>query len=677
MNPLLAMLAEAGIITPADAVRLTNLLDEDAARAYAERRIAAAFQSGLAQQQGRLVTLLRQYGVGVTDPILNTFWANEAREFYRDVIPVLTGVAEDVALIATVRGGGLDHWQAINEGVINWVEDYYISTGPGALGSIPNLDDTARTIVGNLINQWQRGELEVATTAEGLPALIAAMEDAFGPERGARIAVTEYTRIAAESTRAAAQANPNVTHIRWETGRDEFVCFPAGTMVLTVGGDIPIEQVVPGQMVVTRQGPKRVKATSKREYSGEMVTLVTARGVRLTSTANHPIWSQVEQTWLEAAQFQVGDTVELVDHQPDRVVGVFKFGLGNSDNRPSMPTEVFVFGGVPARWMPISAVHFNGDHLVGNGKVNTVAPNSVFLSKGNVGRRKSLADVGFKQGFTLRPTITSEGTKLPIRVCGLNANTFATGFAFDVSRRAAAFLRAEPLRPSLFVGHDDFTATFTGALNSLVSAFPTANVVSVGNARFDGELFSANAADFRHHFGGVGILIAFEAAIVALSKELNSFKWLATVKAVLRRGVLSLGHAIAGRRAILLARLRWSGFELLATVGARSDFHASPRESDEQPVTTLYHTPSPNAIDVYDIQVEESPEFYANGVLVHNCEICGPLDGVTIRKGGTFPGGLQPPAHVNCRCGLAFESELTMDVPLGVGGAGTWNSQSN
>lgn len=53
-------------------------------------------------------------------------------------------------------------------------------------------------------------------------------------------------------------------------------------------------------------------------------------------------------------------------------------------------------------------------------------------------------------------------------------------------------------------------------------------------------------------------------------------------------------------------------------------------------------------IQVYNLQVEGTPEFYANGVLVHNCPICGPLEGAPEAKFTEegFPNG--PPAHVNC-----------------------------
>lgn len=37
------------------------------------------------------------------------------------------------------------------------------------------------------------------------------------------------------------------------------------------------------------------------------------------------------------------------------------------------------------------------------------------------------------------------------------------------------------------------------------------------------------------------------------------------------------------------------------------------------------------SLRVYDLQVEDRPEFFANGILVHNCELCEPLEGVTLK----------------------------------------------
>jgi len=80
---------------------------------------------------------------------------------------------------------------------------------------------------------------------------------------------------------------------------------------------------------------------------------------------------------------------------------------------------------------------------------------------------------------------------------------------------------------------------------------------------------------------------------------------------------------------------------------------------------------------VYNLEIEDVPEFYANGLLVHNCPICGPLGGLTMTDEGADPAsvdeqiarGVQanlgdkfvhpgtgmvfdPPAHPRCRCAI-------------------------
>ena len=230
MNPILAALVQAGALTPLEANRLDRLLNESAGRVWAEREIASAFARALRLQQGRLQSFLEDEGARLSDPALTEWWRREDRLLYDDVAPSLRYVAGDWAILSAVRSGGLDSWQAVNEGVNNWLETYYLSLDAGDFGSIPNLNATARTQAGNLISAWQRGELEAATAQGGLPQLVAAMEETFGPERATRVAVTEVTRIYAEATRAAAQANPTTTALRWDSVSDSLVCPVCGPL---------------------------------------------------------------------------------------------------------------------------------------------------------------------------------------------------------------------------------------------------------------------------------------------------------------------------------------------------------------------------------------------------------------------------------------------------------------
>lgn len=224
MNPFLRALVAAGLLDQATAERMSRALSPEQAQAYAEQRMAALWSGGLQGQLSRLLDVIRDNDYNLPPQVAEAFWRRENRTLFESVIPGLEDVAQEAAITAAMRGGGASMWTAVNERLISWVDDYYISADAGAFGSIPNLNDTARTIVGNAFNAWQRGELEVAANAEGLPQLIAALEPAFGPERASRIAVTETTRIHAEAELAAALADPDIEYIEWQTGRDEFVC---------------------------------------------------------------------------------------------------------------------------------------------------------------------------------------------------------------------------------------------------------------------------------------------------------------------------------------------------------------------------------------------------------------------------------------------------------------------
>ena len=47
------------------------------------------------------------------------------------------------------------------------------------------------------------------------------------------------------------------------------------------------------------------------------------------------------------------------------------------------------------------------------------------------------------------------------------------------------------------------------------------------------------------------------------------------------------------------------------------------------------------------------------------CKVCAPLDGVGVNMSGFFPGGVKlPPAHPNCRCGVAFVEVAEPVVPM-------------
>ena len=225
MNPLLAALVQAGIITQPEAERINRSLDPDAARAWAEQQLVIAAQSGLTAQQARLVELVQRSNGQLSAATLDAFWAAEDDRLWAAMRPTWEAVANENAVAMAVRLGADDAmWRAVNERMLSWVNDYYVNPDAAAVGSIPNLNLTSRTQFAQVFDQWQRGELEIGTTTEGLPQLIEALQPVFGPVRSEIIGVTETTRVIVESQRAASEADEFITHYRFLSAADELVC---------------------------------------------------------------------------------------------------------------------------------------------------------------------------------------------------------------------------------------------------------------------------------------------------------------------------------------------------------------------------------------------------------------------------------------------------------------------
>jgi hypothetical protein len=172
MNPLLAALVAAGIITQDDAERINRQLDPEAARAWAEQQLAVAMQAGLSDQQARLIDAVRRNGGTLSAAQLDAFWAAEDDRLWEVLRPTWEQVAAEHAIGAAITmGQGESMWATINQQVLSWANTYYTSPSPSFVGSVPNLDQTSREQVAEAFGRWNRGELNDGRQG-GLPALV-------------------------------------------------------------------------------------------------------------------------------------------------------------------------------------------------------------------------------------------------------------------------------------------------------------------------------------------------------------------------------------------------------------------------------------------------------------------------------------------------------------------------
>jgi|GEM_PF-3399038 len=442
--------------------------------------------------------------------------------------------------------------------------------------------------------------------------------------------------------------------VEWSTAGDDRVCFPAFTMVTTLDGDIPIQAVRPGMMVLTRKGYKRVTAATKRDYSGKMVSIAAWKH-HVTATSDHPFWDRVKQGWIPADALSVGDTLESFKDEGVKIDSVFDFRLSYSHNSPPIAGEVgifsCVFGWVP---VPVVTVDFEGYPWGLQEKVNRVSTKGSFLDIFNAEVIKRKSHITLYRCFRSGTSIARQAAKPLVCLGRASAKAFPTSVALNVVRRSSAFLGAMlPVKSTRNVGAFVPKASaaclarapFAGHMLPL--ARDRAVVVSVLNTLVDGEVGATadtSLGDDDLLPAGVVAFPAAELASVSFTPvDKLSACWASTVSAIF--SALKVARSRAKYIcAAVFERLRVSGERLVAYAASKLKWHGRPLLSD---ITVLYHRLARKAIAVYDIQVEDEPEFFANGLLVHNCTLCKPLDGivVTLKEArGKIP------RHPNCRC---------------------------
>ncbi len=222
MPPLLLAAIQAGILTQADAEIVARRLDPALARLWAEQKLEQSFGAALSAQQSRLLELLRAADFAPSAAQLNAFWDRETELLWQAVQTDVLDITIERGALAAVAAD--QTWELVNQSVIDWAEDYYINADLDLVGSIPNLNLTARTQFQKVFVKWQRGELENVVAEGGLPQLIDALQTTFGPARASRIAITETSRLFTESLRMAEKNNEDTVAFRFFTANDEIVC---------------------------------------------------------------------------------------------------------------------------------------------------------------------------------------------------------------------------------------------------------------------------------------------------------------------------------------------------------------------------------------------------------------------------------------------------------------------
>lgn len=436
----------------------------------------------------------------------------------------------------------------------------------------------------------------------------------LGPTRAEPLIVTETTRASAGGAKWAVEdAGMESPEDLWITAEDQSVCFPAGTLIAGESGDIPIEGVRVGSRVWTRFGLRTVLALSARTYAGTLRTIHAGEHF-VTATSGHPFFS--EKRWLPCHDLHLGSVLESRLQKQVKVSGIVDFVFRDSHHAQSAIQQVFGLSCIAAGVaMPVCPINFQGDLQFVYEEVDSVATASRLLNVPQFHSVKRNPYSSLNQRFAGGFPIASKAAELSVAITRQRPELFSASRARLDHGRAAAGFRAVTSGPPSFARKYCAASLASDIHGTCRPARRAANIPAVGSCSWSHECLAAHATYF------------------ADSSPISAARFRAehsTVRSA-TGGQIKLSPAML-TSAKLTGSLARGLIEFETEISERHDMADCT---------------------VFNLEVEGEHEFFANGLLVHNCAICKPLH-ETGRANWErlFPQG--PPAHTHCRCFLEY-----------------------
>lgn len=316
-----------------------------------------------------------------------------------------------------------------------------------------------------------------------------------------RLARTEITRAHLEASRTSAAMNPFVQGMKWnlsarhprfdicdvyarggENGDGVYPvesypgtphpnCVTPGQMVNTRRGDIPIEQVRAGDMVLTHKGRyRRVTAAWATPHDGPVYQFETEQGT-FELTGNHPVLTR--RDWINAESVQLGDEVLHTDSN----IALDGAVLVPESVPAKRQKNIISLGVLPTvDGVPPIAVALNSDAVIDQRKIDNVSPDGELLLECD----------------TMSGHRFSEGD--------LTATALSTS--------ASAAKRAKSLMLMALLDLERLTTVFAGVRNAAVERLMGVPTGEVGEA---GIIDPLGFGDFSAHISALGgIIVAGE-----------------------------------------------------------------------------------------------------------------------------------------------------------------------
>lgn len=145
-------------------------------------------------------------------------------------------------------------------------------------------------------------------------------------------------------------------------------CFTPDTKILTASGYKEIQNILPGESVISHDGSiQKIRAIWKNYFDGELINLKTNEN-EILCTENHPLWS--ESGWSMAHVFEPGFNISCININ----VESFPFIKSISNNFPSKRNKKRSFFRIMhllyRGTVPITAINFNGKFYIREGEIN-------------------------------------------------------------------------------------------------------------------------------------------------------------------------------------------------------------------------------------------------------------------------------------------------------------------
>ncbi|RLC88775.1 MAG: hypothetical protein DRJ03_01620 [Chloroflexi bacterium] len=456
--------------------------------------------------------------------------------------------------------------------------------------------------------------------------------------------------------------------LKWVLGRAEH-CVVAGTIILTDRGEIPIEEVIVGDRVLTRAGFRKVTETFKHGYSGRMVEL-KHKGDSVKMTEDHLVLTG--RGWVEARYLRLDD-IMLSQDIGNCVRSHITFPYSFNNIIPALKIVIasaitFLLRKLPiSKWrksgmsMPIVAIGLD-DEIICNKNINY---ESWFNDYVGLERNPKIVENRMQLQFKTAGVISSIASG---SINGVADNNFRMFFSPLLNSVNSLFGFHGIMKKHIIPG-TNFLSFFSDIRRKALRVFlkDNANTVDVpsdyygnlfGGMRFveiNNLIYRILRYSRRVIFAGSGtrhIGTGNRTKLAPNATSINNVR-LKQISANRTWDWLELSGFVPAswrtKTAKWIRRINIAFKRLSAELTSKLfNRHSSIVPFHHTPIIALNHYFT-NGTAVYNLEIDDLPEFFANGILIHNCIDCLNYSGRVYRASIWAKYDIRP-QHPNLAC---------------------------